>query len=170
MYNSSPIDINNITTELIELNGSNIDISSPIPATIISAGNYIDIEYTCIVSNFIRTPSDTNLRLEFKSSDGIDTYYDLMLRVGMTEDFETGDLSQNEWFIWGDSDWYIDDTISYEGKYSLRSGKFGEGVPQYSKVGMELNSLTDGYISFYRKISTVEFDQFLFAIDGAELS
>jgi hypothetical protein len=132
LTNSSAVNITDITTELTEISGTNMNISEPVNISSLPAGNYTDIEYICSVSNLTPTPSDNKLRLTFKSSNGIDTSYDLNLRVGMTEDFETGDLSLNDWYIWGDFDWIIDSTIVYDGKYSYRSGIFGEGVPLIS--------------------------------------
>lgn len=163
LRNSSPVNINNITTELQQIGGSDISVSSPVSLNRIDAYSQRFIEYTCSFSNQIPVPHDINLRLNFNSSDGINTFYDFMLRIGMTEDFETGDLSMNDWKFSGDAAWSIDDSISYEGKYSLKS----DNIEQYetTKAYLDLNFLEDGYVSFYKKVSCPGDDELVFVVD-----
>lgn len=66
----------------------------------------------------------------------------------------------------GDANWFRDNTIAYEGSYSLRSGNINDNQ---SSVVQFTRTVTDGYISFYYKVSSEENYDFLkFYIDGNE--
>jgi len=163
IMNSSSANINNILSGLIQTEGYSISISDPISVSVLPSASITDIVYTCGFSNLTPIPQDIGMRLNFSSTDGIDTFYDFMLRIGMTEDFETGDLSMNDWKFSGDAAWSIDDSISYEGKYSLRSGN----IEQYqtTRAYLDLNFLEDGYVSFYKKVSCPSDDELVFVVD-----
>jgi len=163
ILNSSSANINNIFTELIQTEGYNISISEPVSVSFLPSASFTDIVYTCGFSNLTPIPQDIGMRLNFSSIDGMNTFYDFMLRVGMTEDFETGDLSLNDWKFSGDAVWSIDGSISYEGKYSLRSGN----IEQYQTTGayLDLNFLEDGFVSFYKKITCPSDDELVFVVD-----
>jgi len=45
--------------------------------------------------------------------------------IGVTEDFESADFSDNPWSFSGDFDWTIDDNTVYSGNYSARSLEMG---------------------------------------------
>jgi hypothetical protein len=69
-----------------------------------------------------------------------------------SEDFETGDFSQNDWQFGGNAEWTIDDFIACNGIYSARSGVINEG--EYSSLMIELQVISFGKIIFYKKISS----------------
>lgn len=164
LKNSSPVNINDITTELIEVENSYVLVSDPVNLTNINAYTSKYIDYTCNFSHTTPVPQDITMRLNLQSSNGIDTFYDFTFRVGMTEDFETGDLSQNNWRFYGNADWYVDSIVSYKGSYSLKSGDINDD--EYSVACLDLNFLEDGYVSFYKKVSCPSGDELVFVIDG----
>mgnify|MGYP001805988160 CR=1 FL=1 len=82
----------------------------------------------------------------------------------LVEDWETGDLSKFEWQLYGDSDWYIDNTVKYEGNYSLHSGAITHS--QLTGLKLDYNVLVDDSISFFRKVNSEAFyDNLKFYID-----
>jgi hypothetical protein len=82
----------------------------------------------------------------------------------LVEDWETGDLSKFEWQLYGDSDWYIDNTVKYEGNYALHSGAITHS--QLTGLKLDYNVLVDDSISFFRKVNSEAFyDNLKFYID-----
>jgi hypothetical protein len=89
----------------------------------------------------------------------------LYLTVGQQiEDFETGTLSKYNWKFAGSAPWTIDNSVKYEGSYSARSGNIANS--QKSEMYLDVNVITAGNISFYRKVSSEQGYDFLrFYID-----
>ena len=164
LRNSSPVNIINITTDLLEAENSYVTVSNPVNLSVINAYTSGYINYTCNFSHTAPVPQDITMKLNLQSSNGIDTFYDFTFRVGMTEDFETGDLSQNNWRFYGNADWYVDNEVSYDGAYSLRSGNINDD--EYSVACLDLDFLEDGFVSFYKKVSCPSGDELVFIIDG----
>ncbi len=79
------------------------------------------------------------------------------------ETWSTGDFSRFDWSFAGDKDWIIDNTHSYSGTYSARSGVISHN--QQSELVLERNVLTNDSIVFNAKISSEEFDLLEFYID-----
>ena len=94
---------------------------------------------------------------------------DLDFVVGLiAEDFETGDLSKFEWETGGGADWTVVTDNPWEGSYCARSGDIGHD--ESTTLGIQMNVVTSGSISFYRKVSSESGYDFLrFYIDGNEL-
>ncbi len=91
------------------------------------------------------------------------------------EDFETNDFSL-DWVLSGDSDWFIDNTESFEGGFSVRSGNIGSN--QESTISIDVDFPEAGNIFFAKKISCENvgsssgnyYDYLTFQIDGAEIN
>ena len=82
----------------------------------------------------------------------------------ISDDFETGDLSRQNWELSGDADWFID-TDSYEGDYSLRSGQIEDD--QWCSVAFTVDTTGFSTVSFAYKCSTESCcDPIVFYIDG----
>ncbi len=92
----------------------------------------------------------------------------IFLIVGfMAEDFESGDFTTFPWELGGNADWAIDDTTYFEGNYSARSGDIEDN--EFSYMELDICALTDGQVSFFRKVSSeVGYDFLKFYIDNAE--
>lgn len=72
--------------------------------------------------------------------------------VDSVENFETGNFQLYPWNLTtGDSDWIIDSVNAYNSQYCARSGIVSLG--EKSIIELNLNVLSDGYISFYKKTS-----------------
>lgn len=99
------------------------------------------------------------------SYEAADTY---TLPVGLIiEDFESGDFSAFEWEHTGSADWFITES-AYEGGFAAGSGDIDDD--QESVLEITGNVITDGTISFYRKVSSESSYDFLeFHIDGSEV-
>ena len=95
-----------------------------------------------------------------------DTRYINLIFLG--DDFESGDLSQLDWSLWGDDDWYADDTTVYEGQYSARSGYITHD--EESNLTVEINVGAEGALGFYKKVSAEpNYDFLRFYINGVEM-
>jgi hypothetical protein len=90
------------------------------------------------------------------------------IKVGLIiEDFETGDFTQFDWLMGGDSDWEISDSEAFEGVYSAASGDIGDN--QTSEFEIDYNVMFDDTISFYYKVSSeTNYDFLNFFIDGSQ--
>jgi len=91
------------------------------------------------------------------------------------EDFEAGVFSDFGWEYSGNANWQADNSESFEGNYSGRSGNISDN--QESSVSITLNVVEDGQISFYKKVSCEStgsvtgnyYDYLSFSIDGNEM-
>ncbi len=93
--------------------------------------------------------------------------FNLDLEVGLiVEDFETGDYSMFEWVNDSNIPWFITNTEAYEGIYSTRSGVIGNNAS--SVLQLEVEVLSEGDLSFYKKVSSEATYDFLeFYVDGS---
>lgn len=80
------------------------------------------------------------------------------------EDFETGDFSMFDWITSDQKNWFVQDTVVFEGNYSSCSGLLGNS--DTSSLQITLKVLSSDSISFFRKVSTESsFDFMYFFID-----
>ncbi len=83
------------------------------------------------------------------------------------EGFESGNFNSFPWAFSGNAFWLIDNGVTYEGSYSAKSGDIGDD--EYSAMELELYVLSDGDISFYKKVSSENnYDYLHFYINGME--
>jgi len=84
----------------------------------------------------------------------------------ITEDFETGDFSNNNWEFCYDVNWLSTNDISYSGEYSVKSGNVQYQTPS-SGLKIDVVYPVDGTVSFAKKVSSYEYNNYLsFYIDG----
>ena len=90
----------------------------------------------------------------------------ITLCVGQVkESFESGDLSHLKWQLWGDADWFVTNTQAHTGNYSAQCGEILKS--QMTSLIIDMESTTDGTISFYYKTLTKQNRDFLiFYVDG----
>jgi hypothetical protein len=82
-----------------------------------------------------------------------------------SEDFETGDYNLYNWNVISSNPWTIDPNEVYEGSYSSVSGNIVDD--QLSTMEIDIDVLSDGEISFMKKVSSESNYDFLkFYIDG----
>jgi len=107
--------------------------------------------------------------IELSEDENIIDFY---LEISDIESFENGELG-DEWYTYGNSEWFIDDSEAYEGFYSARSGMIGDN--QTSTLSISLNVISPGYISFFKKVSCEDdpthnnYDYLSFLIDDVEI-
>lgn len=87
------------------------------------------------------------------------------------ETWETNSFDTYNWTAGGTLPWFIADTGAYEGTYCLKSGAITHS--QTSSIEIELQVISPGTISFYRKVSCEDdennnYDYLAFYIDGIE--
>ena len=83
------------------------------------------------------------------------------------ETWETGTFETYNWATGGDLPWVISDIGAYEGTYCLKSGAITHN--QTSTFEIELQVISPGTISFFRKVSSeANYDFLKFYIDGVE--
>jgi hypothetical protein len=83
------------------------------------------------------------------------------------ENFETGNFSKYPWTHPGDAPWTIVSDEKYQGSYAARSGAITHS--QDTILSVIFNFSEDGYISFFRKVSSeTTYDPLVFYIDGVE--
>jgi hypothetical protein len=83
------------------------------------------------------------------------------------ETWETNTMDTYSWATGGNLPWYITDVSPYEGVYCLKSGAITHN--QTSTIEVELQVISAGSISFFRKVSSeVNYDFLKFYIDGIE--
>ena len=116
------------------------------------------------------TPVGTVIELLLTLTAG-DYYTEIQtsLTVGLIlEDWETADFGDYEWEFGGNADWFITDILPYEGNYCTRSGDIND--QQSSELLITLEVLTDGQISFFKKVSSEPgYDYLEFYIDNTKL-
>jgi hypothetical protein len=82
-----------------------------------------------------------------------------------SEDFETGDYNLYNWNVISSNPWNIDPNVVYEGAYSSVSANINDN--QSSTMEIDIDVLSDGEISFMKKVSSESNYDFLkFYIDG----
>jgi hypothetical protein len=133
----------------------------------IGAGGNVQAIYTVIVDSGI--PIGTPVTFEFEAVAGeYSTQYSFGTLVGLiVEDFESNGFNSFEWEFGGNANWIIS-TDSYEGTYSAQSGDINDN--QSSSIYVEVNVLTAGELSFYKKVSSEgSWDYLRFYIDNSEM-
>lgn len=108
--------------------------------------------------------------LSYRISNGDNSYTTtFMLKIGngLTEDFETGTLTNIAWQQDNIYPWTIDGTRTHSGAYSARSYNFnGAGDSDSSTLSLTWTSYSDDSISYWRYVSSERhYDNFLFYID-----
>jgi hypothetical protein len=90
------------------------------------------------------------------------------LSIGqILETWETGTFETYNWSTGGNLPWFISDVGAYEGAYCLKSGSITHN--QTSTLEIELQVVSAGSISFFRKVSSeANYDFLKFYIDGVE--
>ena len=113
------------------------------------------------------TPFGESLEFTYLLQDG--AYSETITFTEMagifSEDYETGDYSMFSWNVIASNPWNIDAIEVYEGSFSSVSGSIDD--EESSTMEIDLDVLSDGDISFMKKVSSESTYDFLqFYIDG----
>jgi len=134
----------------------------------IDAGSSVDAVYTVTADSEV--PVGTPLNFVFNVDAGeysIQNSFNILVGL-IIEDFETNSFNSFEWEFGGNADWDIS-ADAYEGSYSAQSGDINDN--QTSSLYMEVNVLSDGELSFYKKVSSESnWDYLRFYVDNVEMS
>ena len=103
-------------------------------------------------------------------------FIDPWLLEAEIENFESGQFESFEWELSGNSNWFMDSNVFFEGNYSTRSGNIDNS--QESALSLSLDIVESGEISFYKKVSCEPtgsqsgnyYDYLSFSIDGIEMN
>jgi hypothetical protein len=151
--------------ELEQLSEHDIVVSGTSQADSLLPGEETEVSFACFYGSGIPNSAYADFRLKISTSEGYYSFYDYSVVVGMTEDFETGDFSLNPWYLSSEKNWVIEDTLSFAGEYCASSGDVNDAETATMKVSFNFES--DGFISFYRKVSSeVNYDRLAFYVDG----
>lgn len=166
LENKGHADLTGITAELVQISSYDILISEAVEIDSINSGDFIEVSFVTGFGSTIANSSFVQFQLVISSDIGFTSGYDYSVVVGMTENFESGDLSLNPWVLSGDRTWETDGSVSYEGEFSARSGEVLDG--ESATASLSFDYISDGSISFYRKVSSeLVYDRLNFYIDGA---
>ncbi|NOR44649.1 MAG: T9SS type A sorting domain-containing protein [Candidatus Delongbacteria bacterium] len=150
--NTGSADITNFTVDLAETNGMIVTITDPVDIVLLAAGENVDVDFTCDFDVSIPNTTTAYFNLNISNADGFTQDDPFEVVLGMTEDYETGDYTANEWTLIGDSNWFIDTTTFYDGANSSRSGNIGDN--EYSRMSLTFDFPDVGSISFYKMVSS----------------
>ncbi|HQP03151.1 MAG: T9SS type A sorting domain-containing protein [Bacteroidales bacterium] len=108
--------------------------------------------------------------LHITAADGFDVTIQVATIVGlMIENFESGDLTLFDWITTAPAPWFITTEEPYEGSYCLRSGDINDS--QSTTLSIENTVVVEGDISFYYKVSSENYYDFLeFLIDNVVIA
>jgi len=112
------------------------------------------------------TPLGTNIALNFLVQSGEYSAQTIFnLKAGFIfEDFETGDFTKHDWEFADSLPWTISNINPYEGVFCAKSGAISNNST--SELLIELEVISDGDLSFFRKVSSEEgYNYFKFYID-----
>ena len=113
------------------------------------------------------TPDGEQFATKIKLTSGMyQIEKELKFTVGtIKEEFETGDFSKLNWQFDYDLPWTVTKNYSHSGEYCAESGHIDDD--EITSLLIDVETSTDGEISFYYKVSTEMYCDFLvFYIDG----
>lgn len=166
LSNIGSADVSNLKARLVELSGLNVTISDPVEIReILPGGNVnVDFKFTWDSDSFLSLLSVAKFNLIVSNESGFSISDSIDVILGMTDGFETGNFTRNDWIQEGNANWIIDGDIFREGFYSARSGIITDD--QYSRMSLTNNFTENSAVSFYLKVSSESGYDFLrFSID-----
>ncbi len=149
---SGYITLNNTSDDLGPINtGSTVDASFSISVSPTAPiGETVDLAFDVIAGDY-------NVSKPFVTSIGL-----------IIEDWETGDFYKFPWTMSGNADWTMETNDPYEGLFSAKSGDISDS--QTSSLEITFNIVSDGEITFYRKVSSEgNWDYLRFFIDANQM-
>ena len=130
--------------------------------------NQTTATFEAIVSNEIL--EGTNIQFGFiAESNYYNNQNSIVLPIGLVQEgFESGNFDTFDWSFAGQLDWTIDSTESNSGTYSAKSGTITHS--QTSDLILVVDVVSDGQLSFYRKVSSEgNYDFLKFYINGTQM-
>ncbi len=116
----------------------------------------------------INTPNAHIVELPTQLSGDLSIFEEFEIPIGIgkaSEDWETGTLFYLPWASWGDTPWFTDNQVVFEGNYAIRSGIITHNESSF--LSLACHVATAGEISFYKKVSSeLNYDFLYFYIDN----
>jgi len=112
------------------------------------------------------TPLGTYVEFSYDVNDGVYSHnHSFNAVVGIIdEDYETGDFTNYAW-VQGAFPWTIDNTQTYEGDYSSKSGAIPDN--EESELSITVDVTSPGDISFFKFVSSEQdYDELKFKVNG----
>lgn len=152
----------------VTCNYSGVEVTTPAQAIAsLDMGNSVVHNFNLQIGSAVPTISIVPIyfHMLYEGEHFVDT---VLLTVGKAmETFETGDFFQFNWSQ-NSNPWTITNVAPYAGNYCARS-KSGLGNSSKSSMSITINSVMDGTLSYFRKVSSEEgYDKFYLYFDGAK--
>ena len=90
-----------------------------------------------------------------------------LLNSVLSDTFETGDFSNNQWSLGGNVVPLVQNNTVYEGQYSVKFGTISHS--QKSNFNVSVQNTNTSIISFCYKVSSESVDYFRFIVDGTTI-
>jgi PKD repeat protein len=150
------------TSSYISLDNTSDDLGS------INTGSTVDASFNISVSPTAPIGETVNLDFDVMAED-YSASKPFVTSIGLiVEDWETGDFNKFPWTMSGSADWIMETNNPSEGIYSAKSGNISDS--QTSNLEIIFNIISDGEITFYRKVSSEgNWDYLRFFIDGNQI-
>ena len=163
--NAGHADAQGLFASLEELNGVDLNIlAGGVSVGTIKQGKSTTISFDVAFDESIATGTGALFKLSVEGDLDISTGYEHALTVGMTESFESGNFSGNNWIFSGDASWIIDQN-AFDGEFAGKSGTIDHS--KSSTMTLKVRFAAAGKISFYRKVSSeARYDKLKFFVDG----
>ena len=144
-------------------------LSSTFAIDVLSAGETQNALFTILVDENAATGEIVDIHAE-ATAEPYSAQKDFSCTIGqIIEDFETGDFSKFNWQNSGNNFWVIDNSNAFQGSYCAKSGEISNY--QTSEIEVTLEIISDGEISFWKKVSSESsYDYLRFYIDDNEQS
>ncbi|MCK4312354.1 MAG: hypothetical protein KAW88_06440, partial [Candidatus Cloacimonetes bacterium] len=159
-------DVNGVISTLspyVSLDVDNVDFGD------LAQGQIAEGTFTITVDGSTPVGEVFGLNLEISANAGTYTtnfYINCVVGI-MIEDFESNNFLSFDWEFGGNADWEIS-TNSYEGNYCAKSGNISDN--QSSSIYLTVDVVADGEISFYQKVSSEPYYDYLrFYIDNTQM-
>ncbi|MDP8204631.1 MAG: FlgD immunoglobulin-like domain containing protein, partial [Candidatus Tenebribacter mawsonii] len=166
--NSGGSDAYNTISQIFEsdpyviLNTSTYEFGTFGSGSIMTALYNVSVAYSAPVGHV------ADISVEIEADQNFSCTAEFELQIGfsfVSEGFESGDFDNYDWVMGGSANWVIS-TDAIEGVYSAKSGTITHN--QHTDLQLTMDVLSDGEISFYRKVSSENnYDYLEFYIDGA---
>ena len=164
LENSGHAAIDNLTSNLGSLSSFvTVNVTSVNVANI-NANQQQNAVFNITISSI--APVGTLAEFPFDITDGVYSHQNTFsATIGVIdEDYETGDFTQYSW-IQGTFPWSVDNGQIYEGNYSSRSA-ISLPDDEESELSIMLDVIAAGDISFYKFVSSEQYDYLKFKING----
>ncbi|MBC8487264.1 MAG: T9SS type A sorting domain-containing protein [Bacteroidetes bacterium] len=147
------------TSEYVVMNNSTYNFN------VISAGTMEQAVFNVSVDN--SAPNGTFFLFDYEViSGGYEVDSIIPQTIGfVSEDWETGTMTQFDWETGGNADWFISQQNPYEGTHCVQSGDINDN--QSTWLSLNYDVANDDIISFFYKVSSQDnYDMLKFYIDN----